>query len=184
MGHAATDKNIIFYEINTCKIKTSTHIVFDDANFTVPAAQHSVTSQLLIDLRYLQNDYEPSTISSGPILTNTAKVQLLSPLAVLPTLGSSHAAGYDVVSTLATTLQPATVTEIPLDLSIEPPTGTYIHIAPRSGLALRGILVYGGIIDADYHGNIAVLLFNSSNRQWIFLLGKRLHNLSLNHILL
>ncbi len=136
-----------------------------------------MTSQLLIDLGYRQNEYESSTISSEPILSNTAKVQHLSPLAVLPTLGSSHASGYDVTSTLATTLQPATVTKIPLDLSIEPPTGTYIHIAPRSGLVLQRITVYGGIIDADYRGNIAVLLFNSSNRPLDISIGQKIAQL-------
>jgi dUTP pyrophosphatase len=66
-------------------------------------------------------------------------------------------------STIKCVLHPGTVTKIPLDLTIEPPQGTYIQIAPRSGLALKGITCYAGIVDADYRGNIVVLLYNSAS---------------------
>lgn len=45
---------------------------------------------------------------------------------------------------------------------IAPPPGTYTHIAPRSSMAIKGISVYAGIVDADYRGNISVLLHNST----------------------
>ncbi len=77
------------------------HIVFDDANFTVLANQRSPTSQILIDLGYQQSDYEASVISGTPNINLVAKIQLLSTLAVMPTRGSSDAAGYDVSSTIS-----------------------------------------------------------------------------------
>jgi dUTP pyrophosphatase len=42
-----------------------------------------------------------------------------------------------------------------------PPKGTYIRIAPRSGLAFKHMIQVGaGVIDPDYIGEIKVLLFN------------------------
>jgi len=49
------------------------------------------------------------------------------------------------------------------DLAILVPTGRYGRIAPRSGLALHHhIRVRGDVIDADYRGNVCVILFNHS----------------------
>merc|ERR1711912_112299 len=47
------------------------------------------------------------------------------------------------------------------DLAIRMPEGVYGRVAPRSGLAYKkGIDVGAGVIDADYRGNVGVLLFN------------------------
>ena len=45
-------------------------------------------------------------------------------------------------------------------VAIRVPDGTYGRIAPRSGLAVRGVHVGAGVIDADYRGPVKVLLFN------------------------
>jgi dUTP pyrophosphatase len=87
-----------------------------------------------------------------------AHIKLLLPLAIIPTQGTLQSAGYDLCSTIKCVLHPGTVTKIPLNLTIEPPQGTYIQIAPRSGLALKGITCYAGIVDADYRGNISVYI--------------------------
>ena len=53
---------------------------------------------------------------------------------------------------------------IKTDLAIACPTGTYGRIAPRSGLAWKkSIDVGAGVIDADYRGNVGVILFNFSD---------------------
>lgn len=49
------------------------------------------------------------------------------------------------------------------DLAIAVPEGTYGRIAPRSGLAVKNFIDTGaGVIDADYRGQVKVLLFNHS----------------------
>ena len=49
-------------------------------------------------------------------------------------------------------------------LQLACPRGTYGRVAPRSGLAVHyGIAVGAGVVDRDYRGNIAVLLFNLSD---------------------
>ena len=68
--------------------------------------------------------------------------------------------------TEAITLQPLERKLIPTGLFIELPVGYEAQIRPRSGLALkRGLTVLNtpGTIDADYRGEIGVILINMSN---------------------
>jgi dUTP pyrophosphatase len=176
LGHTATDKNIVYQDLQTKRIKTTTFAVFDEANYTVPTAQRSTTSQMLIDLGYSQNDAE-AELNYPTITLNTTTVandQLLSPVAKLPTKGTIQSAGYDVYSTIAVDLQPMIVTKIPLDIAIAPPQGTYIQIAPRSSLAMKGITCYAGIVDPDYRGNITVLLFHAGNSSIPIIIGQKI----------
>lgn len=87
-------------------------------------------------------------------------VKRLSADARLPTKATSRSAGYDLYSTRHYTLLPFMIEKIPIDLTLSLPDGCYGRIAPRSGLSLRGIMVLGGVIDADYTGNVCVLLIN------------------------
>lgn len=48
-------------------------------------------------------------------------------------------------------------------LSIQPPPGTYIHIAPKSGLSNKKIDIGAGIVDSGYRGVIKVLMINNSD---------------------
>jgi len=53
---------------------------------------------------------------------------------------------------------------IPTGLAMSIPVGNYGRIAPRSGLASKYMIDTGaGVIDADYRGEIHVLLFNHSS---------------------
>ena len=106
------------------------------------------------------------------------KVVRLSNSALLPTRGSSEAAGLDLYSTVSGTIAPLQRTLIPLDISIELPKDTFGHILPRSGLALKhGIHVGAGVIDSDYRGNVGVLLFNLSDKEFSFKKGDRVAQL-------
>jgi dUTP pyrophosphatase len=52
-------------------------------------------------------------------------------------------------------------------VSATPPPGTYIRIAPRSGLSLKdGIDIAGGVVDAGYKGEIKVIMVNASDRDF------------------
>ena len=91
-------------------------------------------------------------------------VTLLSNSAILPKRGSEFAAGLDLYSPVSGMIEPSQRLLVPLDISIELPKGTFGHILPRSGLALKnGIHVGAGVIDEDYRGNVGVLLFNLGN---------------------
>ena len=55
-------------------------------------------------------------------------------------------------------------TIVPTDIAVAMPEGTYGRIASRSGLAAKHHLAVGaGVIDADYRGNVKIVLFNHGN---------------------
>jgi dUTP pyrophosphatase len=83
----------------------------------------------------------------------------------LPAYESSHAAGMDLRANLneAVLIGPGKRVLIPTGLFIELPAGYEAQIRPRSGLAFKhGITVLNspGTIDADYRGELKVLLIN------------------------
>jgi dUTP pyrophosphatase len=78
---------------------------------------------------------------------------------------SEHASGYDVYAAVAeeVTLQPGERLLIPTGFALAMPPGLEAQIRPRSGLALKhGITCLNtpGTIDADYRGEVKVLLIN------------------------
>ena len=97
----------------------------------------------------------------------------------LPRYESEQAAGMDIRCHIAQpiTLQPLERKLLPTGLYIELPVGYEAQIRPRSGLALkRGLTVLNtpGTIDADYRGEIGVILINLSNEPQTIELGERI----------
>ena len=85
----------------------------------------------------------------------------------LPGYETIHSAGMDLRADLEApvTLKPLERKLIPTGIHIELPEGYEAQIRPRSGLALKngiGILNSPGTVDADYRGEIKVLLINFS----------------------
>ena len=84
-----------------------------------------------------------------------------SPRAKTPERKSAGAAGYDVYSVESCSIKPNSVKKVCIGLKIKPPHGTYLRIAPRSGLAANhNIAIGGGCVDEDYNEVIFVLIFN------------------------
>ena len=87
----------------------------------------------------------------------------LSKNATVPTRGSYGAAGFDLYSAYDYRIYPKSLKCIKTDLQMKPPTGTYLRVAPRSSYAWKYHLAVGaGVVDADFRGNVKVLLFNHS----------------------
>ena len=96
----------------------------------------------------------------------------------LPKYATSHSAGMDLRANLDSpvTLKPLERALIPTGLFIELPVGYEAQIRPRSGLAVKhGISVLNspGTIDADYRGEIRVVLVNLSNNEFVINHGER-----------
>lgn len=86
----------------------------------------------------------------------------------LPAYATSGSAGMDIRADLVApvTLQPLERRLIPTGLFIELPQGYEAQVRPRSGLAIKqGITCLNspGTIDADYRGELKVILINLSN---------------------
>lgn len=97
----------------------------------------------------------------------------------LPAYGTPHSAGMDVRAYLLedVVLRPMERKLIPTGLYVEIPEGYEAQIRPRSGLALKkGITVLNspGTIDADYRGEICVILVNLSNEDFVISNGDRI----------
>ena len=97
----------------------------------------------------------------------------------LPKYESAQAAGMDIRCNIdePITLQPMERRLVPTGLFIELPTGYEAQIRPRSGLALkRGLTVLNtpGTIDADYRGEVGVILINLSGEPQTIEPGERI----------
>ena len=92
------------------------------------------------------------------------KFKKLDSNAMLPTRGSTAAAGLDLYSIEAVCLHPKQRALVRTGLAVAIPEGCYGRIAPRSGLATKnGIDVLAGVIDSDYRGEIQCLLYNTGD---------------------
>jgi len=92
----------------------------------------------------------------------------LHPDAQVPTYGSKQAAGADLYAVVdgVQTIEPGERALIKTGIALELPAGLEAQIRPRSGLAFKnGITVLNapGTIDADYRGDVGVILLNTSN---------------------
>jgi dUTP pyrophosphatase len=97
----------------------------------------------------------------------------------LPAYETAHAAGLDIRAHLteAISIAPMQRQLIPTGLFMELPIGYEAQIRPRSGLAFKnGITVLNspGTIDADYRGEIKVLLINFSEQVFVVEPGERI----------
>lgn len=98
---------------------------------------------------------------------------------LLPAYETLHAAGMDLRADLeeSITLKPLERRLIPTGLYIELPVGYEAQIRPRSGLAYKhgiGIVNSPGTIDADYRGELKVLLVNLSDTPFEINTGDRI----------
>ncbi len=104
----------------------------------------------------------------------------------LPAYETSASAGLDVRANIDApiTLQPLERALVKTGLFLEIPVGFECQVRPRSGLALKkGITVLNapGTIDADYRGEVGVILINLSNEPFVIENGERVAQLVFAH---
>jgi dUTP pyrophosphatase len=97
----------------------------------------------------------------------------------LPAYSTAHSAGMDIRAFLPedTILKPLERKLIPTGLFVEIPEGYEAQIRPRSGLAIqKGITVLNtpGTIDADYRGEVCIILINLSTDEFVVRNGDRI----------
>ena len=107
----------------------------------------------------------------------------LSENAVTPSRGSSDAAGFDLYAAEAALVKVGGRACVKTDIQLEIPAGCYGRVAPRSGLAVKhGIDVGAGVIDRDFRGNVAVVLFNFGDSDFEIRPGDRVAQLIMERI--
>ena len=107
------------------------------------------------------------------------KIVRLNKQASLPVYATAHAAGMDISACIdePITLEPFTTALIPSGFALELPEGYDAQLRPRSGLALRSMISLPNTpatIDADYRGEVKVILINYGKEPFIVRHGDRI----------
>ncbi|MFQ5783702.1 MAG: dUTP diphosphatase [Alphaproteobacteria bacterium] len=120
-------------------------------------------------------------MSVGPLAVPVVRLDHAADLA-LPAYASAGSAGMDLVAALDAplTLAPGARALVPTGIAIALPAGCEAQVRPRSGLALEhgiGVLNAPGTIDADYRGEVGVILVNLGERSFTVRRGMRIAQL-------
>lgn len=96
------------------------------------------------------------------------KIKKLTDTSKLPKKSTSGSIGYDLYSNEILTIKSKQTKIVKTGIAIELPINTECQIRSRSGLASKGIMVANGIgtIDQDYRGEIGVILYNSTSKDF------------------
>nr|UDO47117.1 dUTP pyrophosphatase [Pandoravirus massiliensis] len=102
--------------------------------------------------------------------------------AVLPKRATAHSAGYDLCVVQEATVPARGRATVPIGLAVAIPQGHYGRVAPRSSLAQKGIDVGAGVVDADYRGEVKVVLFNHDDEPYVAKAGDHVAQLIIERI--
>jgi len=105
----------------------------------------------------------------------------------LPAYMSEHAAGMDIYAAVnpEVVIPPGEWKLVPTGISVALPEGYEAQVRPRSGLALKqgiSILNTPGTVDADYRGEVGVILMNHSREDLVIKRGDRIAQMIVNKI--
>ncbi len=111
--------------------------------------------------------------------TTQVKIKKLSETAVVPSYATLQSAGMDLVASIdeSIILQPGKRTLISTGIAMALPAGFEAQVRPRSGLAIKhGITVLNtpGTIDADYRGEVKVILVNQGDEDFVIEQGMKI----------
>jgi len=95
------------------------------------------------------------------------QVMKMASKATLPTRGSRFSAGHDLYAQEDVLIPAQGQKLVGTEIAIGIPQGTYARRAPRSGLAYnKSIGIGGGVIDADYTGEVRVIMMNHGKKRY------------------
>ena len=161
----ATSGNVNFIDDATGLIMTGTHVMFDEAHMTVPAAKAPLAAQALQRLGYYTRETWIDTAVSQEHEADVNRdilIEKTTATAVTPSRSTEESIGIDLHSDMDDiVLKPGDLKVILTGIAAKAPSGTYLRVAPRSGLTVKSQLhTLAGVIDPDYTGTIGVVLHN------------------------
>ena len=123
------------------------------------------------DFNHISDD---NTVLKFKKLTSNAKT---------PIRTSRYAAGFDLFSAEEKEIEARDQGVVQTDISVQLPKFTYGRISPRSGLTVKfSIDIGAGVVDQDYTGNLAVVIFNHSDKLFKVNKGDRIAQLIIQTI--
>jgi len=102
--------------------------------------------------------------------------------AQIPSRSRSTDAGYDLYSAEDVVIEPQLTKNVATGIALACPPGYYYTIEGRSGLGIKGIMPFRGIIDAGYTNQVWVVLTNRSNEAYEVKCGDRIAQICLHRI--
>jgi dUTP pyrophosphatase len=162
LGYTASQKNVYVKSTSTNKVHIALHKSFNKAHMTTLTETIPPMAQVMQKAGY-SNSVASPTDTAEQVPTDSIKVQLLSEYAIEPTRSTELSAGLDIYSAKDHLILPHSHLIIPTNIAIQPMQGIYAQLCTQSSMTAKGISVLGGVIDADYRGNIKVILQNNSN---------------------
>merc|ERR1712194_214891 len=82
-------------------------------------------------------------------------VKLVTKTSQVPVRGTTESAGFDVKADEEVTIPVGCRRAVRIGMTLFPQVGHYMHVLPRSGLALKhGIVIGAGVVDRGYRGNV------------------------------
>jgi len=110
------------------------------------------------------------------------KVELLNPLAKLPTKATEGSACYDLYTPYYFELDFDETKKIDLGFKIELPPNYEAQIRGRSSFSLKGIHTHLGTIDSDYRGEVSVVMTLNSPIYQNFYSGERIAQMKISYV--
>ncbi|NIA23115.1 MAG: dUTP diphosphatase [Proteobacteria bacterium] len=113
------------------------------------------------------------------------KINILKNGISLPEYKTEHSSGMDICSSEDIVIKKGGISAVSTGIAVEIPPGYEIQVRPRSGLALKhgiGVLNSPGTVDADYRGEVKVILFNFSSGDYKIKKGDRIAQLVLSKV--
>ena len=174
LRYTATNKNIVYIDIETQQEKIGSHVRYDEANFLTGSENPGATA-----LRQAGNiKHKQLRIDSNPI-----QIVKKHSDAILPTRATAASAGLDIATYQHISIPPGEIMKVPTGISIALPQNTCGRLLPRSGNTVKKMIdVKGGVIDADYTGEIIVILHNFGKETQDFQPGERIAQLVIETI--
>jgi len=151
----------------------------------VKHSEQSILKPKHFQISLIHEDDEEEGYISEPELAirNGVRVKRLSNKAILPTKGSRLAAGHDIYAISKFTILAQGQVLAEAGIAIGLPEGTYARIAPQRGLtSKKGIAINGGVIDADYTGEIRIIMINHGKADCRIQEGDRITQLIIDKI--
>lgn len=126
-------------------------------------------------------------MSKAAMKTLKIKIALLSDLAQIPEYSTDHSSGMDIKAAVGKPIKikSGQICLVPTGLALEIPPGYEGQVRPRSGLAIKyGISIVNapGTIDADYRGEVGVILINLGKKDFTIRPGDRIAQLVISPV--
>ena len=142
-------------------------ITFNDERCTTWCLNSSHVAYAILEEKALEENLITRFSEIQADKYQRVKVKKLFPTARVPTKGSDKAAGNDLYANKGTEILAREQAVIGTGIAIGLPHNTYGRIAPRSGLVVKHRLATNArVIDADYRGEIKVVLVNQGNQPY------------------